>query len=142
MFDLIRKIYEKHGEEIRYLICGVLTTIISWSAKYLAIFFLDASIVWQNSLLSAITWFTGVCAAFVLNRIIVFKSKDANWFSEFVKMFSGRAGIGVVGILLQNVFVNVMGMNLWVSTILWAVIEVLSNYFVSKFWVFTKKDKE
>ena len=37
-----------------------------------------------------------------------FKSKDANWFSEFVKMFSGRAGIGVVGILLQNVFVNVM----------------------------------
>jgi len=142
MFDLIRKIYEKHGEEIRYLFCGVLTTIISWSAKYLATFFLDASIVWQNSLLSAITWFTGVCAAFVLNRIIVFKSKDANWFSEFVKMFSGRAGIGVVGILLQNVFVNVMGMNLWVSTILWAVIEVLSNYFVSKFWVFTKKDKE
>ena len=142
MIEFIKKIYIKYGEGIRYLICGVLTTIISWSAKYVATFFLDSSIVWQNSLLSAITWFTGVCAAFVLNRMIVFKSKDANWFSELVKMFSGRAGIGVVGILLQNVFVNVMGMNLWVSTILWAVIEVLSNYFVSKFWVFRKINKD
>lgn len=125
--------------EIRYLICGVLTTMISWGAKYLATYVLDSSIVWQNSLLSAITWITGVCAAFVLNRIIVFRSKDTNWFLEFLKMFGGRLGVGVVGIILQNIFVNALGINLWVSTIIWAVIEVLSNYFVSKFWVFTKK---
>ena len=100
---------------------------------------LDSSIVWQNSMLSAITWITGVCAAFVLNRIIVFRSKDTNWFLEFLKMFGGRLGVGVVGIILQNIFVNALGINLWVSTIIWAVIEVLSNYFVSKFWVFTKK---
>ena len=54
-------------------------------------------------------------------------------------MFGGRLGVGVVGIILQNIFVNALGINLWVSTIIWAVIEVLSNYFVSKFWVFTKK---
>lgn len=54
-------------------------------------------------------------------------------------MFGGRAGIGAVGIVLQNIFVNVLCMNLWVSTIIWAVIEVLANYFVSKFWVFRKK---
>ena len=80
------------------------------------------------------------CAAFILNRLFVFKSKESNWFSEFSKMFSGRAGIGVVGIILQNIFVNVLGINLWISTIIWAVIEVLANYFVSKFWVFKKKN--
>lgn len=139
MKKYIENIYLKYGVEIRYLFCGVLTTIISWSAKYLATFVLDSSIVWQNSLLSAITWITGVCVAFILNRIFVFKSKDNNWLSEFLKMVGGRAGIGVFGIILQNIFVNVLSMNLWISTIIWAVIEVLANYFVSKFWVFTKK---
>ena len=139
MIGFIKRIYLKYGVEIRYLICGVLTTMISWGAKYLATYVLDSSIVWQNSMLSAITWITGVCAAFVLNRIIVFRSKDTNWFLEFLKMFGGRLGVGVVGIILQNIFVNALGINLWVSTIIWAVIEVLSNYFVSKFWLFTKK---
>ena len=134
--ELIKKIYTKYGVEIRYLFCGVLTTIISWGAKYLATFVLDASVVWQNSLLSAITWITGVCAAFILNRIFVFKSRDSKWFSEFLKMFGGRAGVGFVGIILQNIFVNVLNINLWVSTIIWAVIEVLANYFISKLWVF------
>ena len=135
----IKEMYTKYETEVRYLFFGVLTTIISWSAKYLATFVLDATIMWQNSLLSAITWLTGVCTAFILNRLFVFKSKESNWFSEFAKMFGGRAGIGAVGIVLQNIFVNVLCMNLWVSTIIWAVIEVLANYFVSKFWVFRKK---
>ena len=139
MIGFIKRIYLKYGVVIRYLICGVLTTMIGWGAKYLATYVLDSSIVWQNSMLSAITWITGVCAAFVLNRIIVFRSKDTNWFLEFLKMFGGRLGVGVVGIILQNIFVNALDINLWVSTIIWAVIEVLSNYFVSKFWVFTKK---
>jgi len=141
MIEFIKTMYKKYEVEIRYLFFGVITTIISWSAKFLASFVLDSSIVWQNSILSAITWITGVCAAFILNRLFVFKSKESNWFSEFSKMFSGRAGIGVVGIILQNIFVNVLGINLWISTIIWAVIEVLANYFVSKFWVFKKKNQ-
>lgn len=142
MIRWMKEMYRKYDVEVRYLFFGVLTTIVSWAAKYVASLVLDSSVVWQNSLLSAITWITGVITAFILNRLFVFKSKESNWLSEFLKMFGGRAGVGVVGIIIQNVFVNVMGINLWISTIIWAVIEVIANYFVSKLWVFTKNNKQ
>lgn len=136
MIDLAKQFYIKYSEEIRYIVFGFLTTIISWGAKYLASLFLDASIIWQNSLLSAIAWIAGVFTAFLLNRVFVFRSTNSNWFSEFLKMFSGRAGVGFIGIVIQNIFVNYLYINLWISTIVWAILEVIANYFISKFWVF------
>lgn len=138
MKSFIVNVWKKYEEEIRYLIVGVITTVVSWFAKWLGTFILDPAVVWQNSLLTVIQWCAGVATAFVLNRKYVFRSKDPNWFGELAKLCSGRIGTGLAGLIALNVLVNALGVNLWAATFGWAVVETIANYIISKFWVFKK----
>ena len=86
----LKDLYKKYEEIIIYLIVGVLTTIFSWLACFVATFFLDSQIPIQNLILTAITWLSGVLFAYPLNRIWVFKSKNKNIPKEFIGFATSR----------------------------------------------------
>lgn len=141
MIEKLKALYVKYEEIIVYLIVGVLNTIVSWAAWYLCAFtILDAQIVWQNAVLSAIQWVVGVVFGYVMNRKYVFKSKNPRIMKEFLEFSGGRVSTWILDTVMMILLVNILSVNEYVSKIIVAVLVMIGNYLISKFLVF-KKDK-
>ncbi len=142
MIETIKNLYKKYEEIINYLIVGVATTIVSWTAKFICAYTILTQyeeVVWQNMLLTFINWAVGVTFAYFTNRKFVFKSTETNRLKEATKFVGARVFALVVNLILMYITVNIMGIDLVVATVLGAVIEVILNYILSKLVVFTKK---
>ncbi|MCH5339113.1 MAG: GtrA family protein [Acetatifactor sp.] len=140
MIEKLKALYVKYEEIIVYLIVGVLNTIVSWAAWYLCAFtILDAQIVWQNAVLSAIQWVVGVVFGYVMNRKYVFKSKNPRIMKEFLEFSGGRVSTWILDTVMMILLVNILSVNEYVSKIIVAVLVMIGNYLISKFLVFNKK---
>ena len=137
MVDKIKAIYLKYEEIINYLFVGVANTIVSWFACAYTI--LDAQIVWQNTVLSIISWVVGVVFGYFMNRIFVFKSKEPNMMKEFLQFSGGRVSTWVLDAVMMVLMVNVMHINEAFSKIFVSVLVMIGNYIISKLFVFKKK---
>ena len=162
----IKELYKKYEEIIIYLIVGVLTTIVSWLACFVAKFFLDSNISFQNFLINTISWVVGVCFAYPLNRAWVFKSKNKQILKEFGGFAASRISTWVLDVLIMWFFVNIVSfkdlllkllsyVNLtfndldtqdkiyywFVKIFISAVLVTIANYVFSKFLIFNKKKK-
>lgn len=136
-------IYYNNPEVWNYIIVGMLTTLVSLGIKYLLLFtILDASNSFELQLSVIISWIGAVTFAYISNRIIVFKSKSKKYLSEITKFFSGRVVTLLMEMAIMWFFVTLLGLdsNLWVVifTILCQIIILISNYIISKFFVFKK----
>ena len=137
--EKFKALYVKYEEIIVYLIVGVLNTIVSWAAWYLCAFtILDAQIVWQNAVLSAIQWVVGVVFGYVMNRKYVFKSKDPRIMKEFLQFSGGRVSTWILDTVMMILLVNILSVNEYVSKIIVAILVMIGNYLISKFLVFNK----
>jgi len=140
--EKIKALYQKYEEIIVYLIVGVLNTLVSWAAWFLCAYtILDANVVWQNVVLSGISWVVGVSFGYVMNRKYVFKSHEPNIKKEFLQFTGGRVSTGLLDPALMVLLVNIMKVNEGVSKILVSVVVMIGNYLLSKLFVF-KKDTE
>lgn len=140
MVDKIKALCVKYEEIIAYLIVGVLNTLVSWAAWFLCAYtFLDAEIVWQNVLLSVISWVVGVVFGYVMNRKYVFKSKDPKIMKEFLQFSGGRVSTWALDAVMMVLLVNVMHINEGFSKIFVSVLVMIGNYLISKLFVFKKK---
>ena len=121
MIAKIKALCKKHEEIIAYLIVGVLTTIVSWAAKFLAnaLFFHNTMYPTpvQNFILSTINWTAGVIFAFFTNRKYVFKSQ-APMLKEAPKFVLSRVSTWILDIVVMQIF-TALGLNLVVGT-LWS----------------------
>jgi len=145
MMEKIKALYKKYEEIIVYLIVGVLNTLVSWGAWFLCAYTILADyeeVVWQNVLLSIISWVVGVVFGYVLNRKYVFKSTEPNIVKEFLQFSGGRVSTGVLDSVMMVLMVNVMGINGDFSKIFVAVLVMIGNYLISKFFVFKKGTKK
>ena len=164
--EKIKELYKKYEEIIIYLIVGVLTTIVSWLACFVAKFFLDSNISFQNFLINTISWVVGVSFAYPLNRAWVFKSKNKHILKEFGGFAASRVSTWVLDVLIMWFFINIVSfenallkllsfVNLtfndidtqdkvyywFVKIFISAVLVTIANYVFSKFLVFNKKKK-
>ncbi len=141
MIAKIKALCKKHEEIIAYLIVGVLTTIVSWAAKFLAnaLFFHNTMYPTpvQNFILSTINWTAGVIFAFFTNRKYVFKSQ-APMLKEAPKFVLSRVSTWILDIVVMQIF-TALGLNLVVGTLVSAVLVTVANYVFSKLFVFQKK---
>lgn len=143
MFDKIKALYLKYEEIINYLFVGVANTIVSWGAWFACAYtILDAQIVWQNTVLSVISWVVGVVFGYFMNRIFVFKSKEPNMLKEFLQFSGGRVSTWVLDAVMMVLMVNVMHINEAFSKIFVSVLVMIGNYIISKLFVFKKKDTD
>ena len=147
-------------EIIIYLFVGVITTVVSWGAKYIGTFWLDSKIAEQNLGLTIISWMAGVIFGYFANRVWVFQSKEKNMFKEGIKFAGGRLFSGIVEVIVMQIFTVQIKLPNWFSVFIceyiadiesqqkmwywfctfWcAVIVTVTNYFFSKKIVFTRK---
>ena len=141
LWDFAWKMYRKYEEIIVYLIVGVMTTIVSW----FCMFFVNIVIFGnplnptsaQNLVLSVVNWTAGVAFAFPTNRKFVFKSTNPNIFSELVKFVGSRLFTLFLDVALRQVL-GFMGVNVYITTFISAVLVIIGNYIFSKLLVFRK----
>ena len=139
--DKIKELFIKYEEIIIYLIVGVLTTIVSWGAAWVAKFFLDDTVVWQNGVINTISWVAGVLFAYPLNRKWVFKSTNPHILKEFTGFVGSRVSTWIMDIVIMYVTVNLFHMDYWIAKIfISAVVVTVANYIFSKLLVFKKKE--
>lgn len=142
MIEKIKALYLKYEEIINYLIVGVLNTIVSWAAFFICAYtILDAQVMWQNILLSVISWVVGVVFGYFMNRIFVFKSKEPNIWKEFLQFSGGRVSTWVLDAVMMVLMVNIMHINEAFSKIFVSVLVMIGNYIISKVFVFRKKEQ-
>jgi len=143
MIEKCKELYGKYEEIIVYLIVGVLTTIVSWAAKFIANALLFNNTMYptpfENTVLSTINWTAGVIFAFFTNRRFVFKSKEP-MRKEAPKFVLSRVATWIMDIVVMQVL-TAMGINLLIATLISAVLVVIANYIFSKLFVFNKKEQ-
>ena len=129
-------------EIVVYLVVGVLTTVVSWAAKFAFNFIFYAGTAHptavQNFVLSAVNWTAGVAFAYPTNRAWVFESRDPRILPECVKFVLSRVSTLVLDILVMQIL-GAVGMNLYAATLISAVLVIIGNYVFSKLFVFNKK---
>lgn len=147
MVDKVKKIYKKYEEVINYIIVGGCTTVVSLVSKYLLLFtVLKASNPIQLQIAVLISWVCAVTFAYITNRLFVFKSKSKSYLEEIAKFFGGRVGTLLMEMVIMWFFCNLLGLNsdMWVFifTIVCQILIMIANYFISKFFVFSKKESK
>ena len=143
MIEKIKALCRKHREILVYLIVGGLTTLVSWAAKFLFNYFVYGGAAHpdgvQNTILSVVENAAGIAFAYPTNRAWVFQSKNPNLLAEAGSFVGSRLVTMLIGWLLNLLMVNVLGVSVFISTIVAGVAVVIGNYILSKLFVFKKK---
>ena len=140
MIRLVNKIYNKNKEIINYLIFGVLTTLVSLLTYYiLTITILDIKDGFQLQIANVISWIVSVSFAYVTNRKYVFDSKSKNIISECSKFFESRIITLLLDILIMFLGVTILKYNDKIIKIISQIFIIISNYILSKLFVFKRR---
>lgn len=135
----IKKLYIKYKEIINYLIVGVLTTIVSLSTYYLLVFtILNPKNSIQLQIANIVSWIVSVAFAYVTNRKYVFESKEKNKLKEAGMFFSARVLTLLLDMAVMFVGVTVLHLNDKIFKLISQVAITISNYLISKLFVFKK----
>lgn len=144
MTDKIKELWKKYEEIISYLIVGGLTTVVSWAAMFLVSWLAFDNPLYptafQNIVLSVVNWTAGVIFAYFTNRRFVFKSREP-MLREIPKFVLSRVSTLILDLAVRQIF-GLLGINVYVTTIVSAVLVVIANYIFSKLFVFNRKAEE
>ena len=143
----LEKLYHKYEEIINYLIVGVLTTVVSVAVKFGLLFtVLDRTKEMQLQAAVIISWICAVAFAYITNRIFVFHSNSKQYLKEIATFVSGRIVTLLMDMFIMWFFINLLKLDsdLWVVivTMISQVVVTVSNYVLSKVFVFKKKVSE
>lgn len=131
-------LYRAHREVMRYLVFGVLTTIINIVAY--AVFYYGLKV--PNLISNIIAWILSVIVAYLTNKGYVFHS-EANTGKEILKEVSSffASRIATLGIdeLIMYIGVNLLNLNGTIMKIISNIVVIILNFIFSKLFVFKKK---
>lgn len=143
MIGKVKALCVKYREILVYLIVGGLTTLVSWTAKFLWNYLFYAGTAYpsstQNFILSVVDWVAGVAFAYPANRRWVFQSKNPQILKEASGFVLSRLSTLLLNILMMQLLVNILHINVYVSTVFTAILVIVGNYVFSKLFVFKKK---
>ena len=132
-------LYKKYEEIINYLVVGVLTTVISWTAYAVCklIMNVDNAVIMQIAVF--LRWFAGVVFSYFMSRKFVFKSKNPKILKEAVDFTASRIVTLFLDMFIMWILPTVFKVDDWIATFISAVLVVVMNYIFSKFIVFRRK---
>ena len=140
---MIKEVYKKYEEIIRYLVVGVLTTIVSLATYFICVHtFLDATNGVEIQIANIISWLFAVAFAYITNRIFVFKSKSKNYLKEITIFCTSRVLTLLMDMAIMFVFVTLLKGSDTIGKLISQVVVTIANYIFSKLFVFVKKEKE
>jgi len=85
-----------------------------------------------------VNWIAGVASAYPMNRRWVFQSKNPDILREASGFVASRVATLILDIVVMQVLV-LIGVNVYVATVISAVLVIIGNYVFSKFFVFKNK---
>lgn len=124
---------EKRNHYIKYLVVGIITTVISIVGFKLIRIYIPTLNENIANILSII--FAIICSYF-MNRSWVFESKEKNMFKEFGKFFSGRLVTLVVEELVFLIGTSALNFDELIVKISSSAIALVMNYIFSRWMVF------
>ena len=135
--EKIHELYFKYKEIINYVIVGALTTLVSIGSYWLLRFVIKNYVI-----LSILSWIFAVAFAYFTNRAFVFESKEKDLLKEITKFVSCRLLTLGLEVVLMIAFVSVLHINDMIAKIVLQIVVLVSNYLLSKLFVFVKKTSE
>ncbi len=139
----LKNIYLKQKEIINYIIVGVLTTIVSLIIYYgLVLTILNPENALELQIANIISWIISVIFAYITNRKFVFESKSKNIKSEFLSFVGSRILTLLFDMGIMFVGVSLLSFSDKKMKLISQVIVIVSNYVLSKLFVFKKKKNE
>ncbi len=123
-------------ESIRYIIAGVLTTVISIGSYCLLTIFLDPKKEFELICANIISWFISVTFAYFINAKFVFLTKSQK--KAYLKFCGARIGTLVLECIIMYIGVSLIEFNDKIMKLIVQVIIVIVNYLISKFLIFVK----
>lgn len=131
---------EKYGEIVRYLIVGILTTVVSLGTYYGCVFtFLNPENALQLQLANVLSWIIAVTFAYVMSRIYVFQSKQENILREMVAFYSSRLLTLFMDMAIMFIMVTLCRVNDKLAKLVVQVVVTVANYVFSKIFVFRRE---
>ncbi len=128
-------LFKKYSEIIRYLIFGVLTTIVS-----IGVYALFTKVFNVNYMVSnIISWIISVLFAYITNRMFVFKSKSNNIVLEIYQFYKYRIYSFLIELFLMYLFVELINIDDMISKVIVQIVVIILNYIFSKLFVFKKE---
>ena len=130
--------YRNHKEGMRYLIFGVLTTLVNIVA-YAVLYYI---IHINNAISNVIAWILGATFAYITNRKYVFDSKvntKKGLLKEVLYFYGCRLATLVVDEGIMILTVDNLGWNAFLMKILANIIVIILNFIFSKILIFKKK---
>lgn len=136
---LLKTKYAEYAEIIRYLIIGILTTLVSLGTYYaLVLTVLNPDNALELQIANIISWIVSVIFAYFTNRSFVFKVKDSHILSEFFKFVISRIFTLLVDMAIMFIFVSLLHLDDKIVKLITQVVVIVLNYILSKFLVFIK----
>lgn len=132
----LKLFWRRNKEILLYLFFGGWTFIVSMLSFGIGIYLLDMNPLTANVL----SWVCAVAFAYITNRIWVFKNKATaikRIILEIVAFFGGRLFTLFMEEILLAIGIYALGLNSVLVKIFAQVAVVVSNYFISKYLVFT-----
>lgn len=125
-------------ELIRYLICGLLTTVVSLASYYAASMVLGTNSTIYLQACNVVSWALAVLFAFFLSRVWVFQSKSKKIGNEFLAFVCGRIFTLLCDMAIMQVLVfGLQVPDLYAKLVVQVVVTIL-NYVFGKL-VFRRK---
>ena len=122
----------KYDEIIRYIIAGILTTIVS-----IASYNLLRNINIDYKICTILSWILAVIFAYFINKLFVFKSQKNN-IKEFINFILARLLSLFIEFIFMMIMVDFININDRIAKLIVQFIVLVLNYVFSKFFVFKK----
>lgn len=125
-------------ELIRYLICGLLTTVVSLASYYAASMVLGTDSTIHLQACNVVSWALAVLFAFFLSRVWVFQSKSKKISNEFFAFVSGRIFTLLCDMAIMQILVFELQISDLYAKLVVQVVVTILNYIFGKL-VFRRK---
>ena len=140
-------LYEEHKEGMRYLLFGVLTTLVNIvvSAFTYYIVFKNLSEEIKVNLSTIIAIIVAWIFAYITNKLYVFESKTSNFkelMKEIISFIGCRLATAIVEIGLMNLLVTALQFNYMLMKILVNIYIIILNFIFSKLIIFKNKKRK
>lgn len=131
------ELLKKYKELLLYGVFGVLTTLVNIIIYYVCTKVLSVDYMISNM----IAWLLSVIFAYITNKIFVFDSKNLeinHIIKEITAFFGARLLSGALDMAIMFLAVDLLLIDDFVMKIVTNIIVIILNYFLSKYWVFSK----
>lgn len=136
--ETIKNLWKKYEEAINYLFWGGVAFVLS-----MVLFYIFANVCnLYEQIANVISWIICVIFTYLTNRTFVFKSKTrglSQMGKEFVEFVTARLLTLIIENAILFVMIDLLTIHNMIAKFTGQFVVIVSNYFLSKLWIFKAK---